>query len=102
MTGVSSSGGADVVTSQGRSRIDSIDLLRGVVIVLMALDHARDFFGPTPYGPEDLPRASAGLGTALLEARGKSRAEISNFLVSRGVWLVVIEMTVVNLSRFEF
>jgi len=110
------------VTNQGRSRIDSIDLLRGVVIVLMALDHARGYFGPAPYGPEDLSRASAflfltrwvthfcapvfvflaGLGTALLQARGKSRAEISQFLVSRGVWLVFIELTVINLSWLDF
>ena len=87
------------MATQGRRRIDSIDLLRGVVIVLMALDHAREFFGPAPYGPEDLSQASAvlfltrwvthfcapvfvflaGLGTALLQARGKSRAEISRF-----------------------
>ncbi len=110
-----------MVTTQGPSRIDSIDLLRGMVIVLMALDHTRGFFGPAPYGPEDLSQASAslfltrwvthfcapvfvflaGLGTALYEARGKSRTEISRFLLSRGVWLVVIELTVINLSWLD-
>jgi uncharacterized membrane protein len=49
------------VTSKPIShRIDSIDLLRGLVIVLMGLDHVRDFFSPYPYQPHDLTRASAG------------------------------------------
>jgi uncharacterized membrane protein len=93
-------------------------LLRGLVIVLMALDHVRDFFGPVPYLPENLGRASAGLfltrwvthfcapvfvllaglGAALLEARGRSRAEVCRFLWTRGLWLIVVELTVVNLS----
>ncbi len=35
-------------------RYDSVDSLRGLVIVLMGLDHIRDFFSPYPYGPDDL------------------------------------------------
>ncbi len=105
-----------------RGRIDSVDLLRGLVIVIMALDHARDFFGMTPYPPEDLGQASAGLfltrwvthfcapvfvllaglGAALYRQRGHDLREVSRFLWTRGLWLIVMELTVVNLSWLQF
>ena len=105
-----------------RNRIDSIDLLRGIVIVLMGLDHVRDFFGPSAVKPEDLEQASAalfltrwithfcapvflflaGLGAALYQARGRGRAETARFLVSRGLFLVVLELTVVNTSWLSY
>ena len=108
--------------SGARPRIDSVDLLRGAVIILMALDHVRDFFGMTPFPPEDLGQASAGLfltrwvthfcapvfvllagvGTALYQQRGHDRAEVARFLWTRGLWLVVVELTVVNLSWLQF
>src|SRR5688572_27281987 len=40
-----------------RERLQGIDLLRGLVIVIMALDHVRDFWSPTPFRPEDLSQA---------------------------------------------
>lgn len=108
-----------------RERIDSIDLLRGAVIVLMGLDHVRDFFGPTPFTPEDLSQASAalfltrwvthfcapvfvflaGLGAALYQSRrpgDRSRAETARFLWTRGLFLVVLELTVINASWLSF
>jgi uncharacterized membrane protein len=105
--------------ASGRVRLDSVDLLRGLVIVIMALDHARDFFTPLQIDPTvstDLSQAAASLfftrwithfcapvfvflaGTSafLYQARGRSRAEVSRFLLTRGIWLVVLELTVVR------
>lgn len=106
----------------GRSRIDSIDLLRGIVMVVMMLDHTRDFVhsGNFQFDPTDLTRTTvtlfltrwvthycapifvflAGTGAYLQWARGKSKRELSKFLLTRGLWLIVLELTVVRLGVF--
>lgn len=106
----------------GRSRIDSIDLLRGIVMVVMMLDHTRDFvhWGAFTLDPTDLTRTTAplfltrwithycapifvflaGTGAYLQLARGKSKRELSKFLVTRGLWLIVLELTVVRFGVF--
>jgi uncharacterized membrane protein len=107
----------------GRVRLDSVDLLRGLVIVIMALDHARDYFTNVRFGFTGLDQVTAPLfftrwithfcapvfvflaGTSafLYQARGRSRAEVSRFLVTRGLWLVVLELTVVRWAwNFNF
>src|SRR6478672_8405230 len=44
-----------------RARIVSVDLLRGLIMIIMALDHVRDYFSPFPYDPTDLSQASPAL-----------------------------------------
>jgi len=104
------------------NRIDSIDLLRGIVMVIMMLDHTRDFVhsGALLFDPLDLSKTTttlfltrwithycapvfvflAGTGAYLQFARGKSKRELSRFLISRGLWLIVLEFTVVRVFAF--
>lgn len=98
-------------------RLDSVDCLRGLVIVLMALDHTKGFFfGGFSFGAENPAFASpwlfftrwvthfcaptfvllAGLGAFLSRSRGMTRPRLAAFLLSRGLWLVVLELTVVH------
>jgi len=99
-------------------RLVSVDVLRGVVMILMALDHTRDFMTYQRFAPEDVLHTSgalfftrfithycaavfaflAGTGAFLSTSRGKSRGELSRFLVSRGLWLVLLELTVVDFA----
>jgi len=106
-----------------KSRIDSIDLLRGIVMVIMMLDHTRDFVHNAQFDPTDLSQTNvalfftrwithfcapvfvflAGTGAYLQLARGKSKPELSRFLVTRGIWLIVLEVTLVRLGvTFSF
>lgn len=102
----------------GPDRLQAIDILRGLVIVLMVLDHVRDFFyaGAFTFDPVD-PQASygalyatrwvthlcapsfvflAGVSAFLKGERCDSRSALSRFLVTRGLWLILLELTVVN------
>jgi uncharacterized membrane protein len=102
------------------SRLDSVDLLRGLVMVIMALDHTRDFFhrGALTLNPTDLSQTSpalfftrwithfcapvfvflAGTGALLSLTRGRTKKDLSWFLLTRGAWLVVLEWTLVRFA----
>lgn len=106
-------------------RIEAIDAVRGSVMILMALDHVRDFIhrGAMTSSPTDLATTTpvlfltrwvthlcaptfmltAGLGAFLWWRRGKTRQQLSTFLVTRGLWLMVLELTVMRLAyNFNF
>jgi uncharacterized membrane protein len=114
-----SSVGRVAVERGGPARIVSIDILRGLVMAIMALDHTRDFFGTSGFNPRDVMEPTlfltrwvthlcaptfiflAGL-SAFLYGRGRSTDELSRFLLIRGFWLILIDLTLIKFGwRFE-
>ena len=115
---------SEVPTPSVRPRLESVDLLRGLVMVLMALDHTRDFFGNVPYSPVDLDHTTpalfltrwithfcapvfvflAGAGAFLSTTRGRgATAELSRYLAIRGLWLVALDLVYFNTAwMFHF
>ncbi len=104
-----------------RLRIESIDVVRGVIMILMALDHTRDFFGNSGLNPTDPATTTIPLfftrwithfcapvfftltGTgAYLALRKKSKRELSWFLFTRGLWLIFLELGVVRCLGWQF
>lgn len=101
-------------------RIQSVDALRGAIMMLMAIDHIRDFVAQSAqrFLPTDLTRTTpaifftrwithfcapvfmltAGLGAYFWMTRGHhSKGELSRLLISRGLWLIVLEITILRL-----
>jgi uncharacterized membrane protein len=108
-----------------KERIHSIDFLRGIVMMIMLLDHTRDFVhhGAMMSDPTDPATTTVPLfftrwithycapvfvflsGTSIFlqKMNGKSNTELSRFLFTRGLWLVVLEFTVIRfLITFNF
>ncbi|NNV56286.1 DUF1624 domain-containing protein [Panacibacter sp. KCS-6] len=101
---------------QQSHRLQSIDLLRGLIMIIMMLDHVREFFSYTPYQPTDITQASvalfftrwvthlcaptfvflSGISVFLYFKRVDSLAKTSVFLLTRGIWLIVVEIFVIS------
>ena len=100
------------------TRIASVDLLRGIVMIIMALDHVRDYFGIASFVPEDLSQSGtayfftrwithfcapvfvllSGTSAWLYQSNhGVSNAGLSRFLITRGLWLIVVEATFITI-----
>lgn len=96
------------------ARVASVDVVRGSVMVLMALDHVRDYVTNLRFQPENLERGSAalfatrwvthfcapaffllaGFGVGLAMQRGKPAGGMSRYLITRGLWLLVLELVI--------
>jgi len=101
-------------------RLNSIDFLRGLVMIIMLLDHTREYVHAeaTRFSPTDLTQTNvllfltrwithfcapvfvflAGTSVSLQQMRGKSQAELSQFLTTRGLWLIILEFTLVRFT----
>ena len=101
-------------------RIESIDIVRGAIMVVMALDHTRDFFG-SGQNPTDLATASAALfmtrwvthfcapvffllmGTgAFLAGQRRTGGELARFLAIRGLWLIFLDVVILRCFAYQF
>lgn len=96
-------------------RLASIDILRGLAMIVMALDHTRDYFGPTPFDPIDPAETTPAwfaarwvthfcapvfvllAGTsAFMVGRRMTRDALARRLWKRGLWLIFVELTIVG------
>lgn len=109
------------MTTLKKNRIESVDLLKGIVMVLMAIDHTRDYFyqSPNVFDLTDPAHATlpiyfsrwithfcapifsflAGI-SAFMVGRRKSKNELSVFLIKRGLWLVFMELTIISFAWY--
>ncbi|MDQ2840811.1 MAG: heparan-alpha-glucosaminide N-acetyltransferase domain-containing protein [Acidobacteriota bacterium] len=102
-------------------RIEPIDVLRGAIMILMALDHTRDFLGAPGVNPTDLAQTNVVLfltrwithfcapvfflltGTgAYLRLAKTSKRQLSTYLLRRGLWLIFLELTIFRCFGFQF
>ena len=103
-------------------RLPAIDALRGLVMIVMALDHVRDFFSRDAmiFSPTDLARTTpglfltrwithfcapvfmltAGMGAFLWWQRNRTRRQLSEFLLTRGLWLLALELVVMRVAYY--
>lgn len=111
------------LTRAGTARLDAIDMLRGLVIAVMVLDHVRDYFHVSAnlFDPVDPLKSYpllfatrwvthlcaptfvflAGVSILFQKANGKSPTALSRFLLTRGLWLILLEATVISFG-FNF
>ncbi len=103
------------------ARIHSVDVVRGLIMIIMALDHVRDYVGSQAISPTDVAHASTALfftrwithlcaptfflltGTgAFFSMRRRGVGGLSRFLFTRGLWLIVLELTVLRCLGYQF
>lgn len=110
-----------LTANSGSYRVNSIDVLRGIIMIIMAIDHTRDFFhsealkpGHNPLDPADpflwftrwitnycAPTFVFLSGiSAWLAAQKRTKNEASLFLIKRGLWLVLVEVVFVTFGIF--
>ena len=102
-------------------RIESVDILRGIVMVIMALDHTRDFFGTFGINPQNLDITTVplfftrfvthicaptfflltGTGAGLASA-SRSTTQLSRYLIVRGLLLIILEVTLLRDLAYQF
>src|SRR5690242_519730 len=110
--------GTQPSTPAPRPYIVSIDLMRGLVMVLMALDHVRWFFTDADFSPTDLEHTTppifltrwithlcapafvflSGTSAFLSAQQGLTKSQLGARLFTRGLWLALLEATAVNLA----
>lgn len=100
-----------------KARIESLDLLKGLVIIIMAIDHVRDYFHYSSYffDPTDPAQTNISLFltrfitnfcapafsflagvSAFIVGKRKTKTELSVFLLKRGFWLVFVELVIMS------
>ncbi len=105
------------VTTLRQTRIESIDILRGIVMLIMVIDHTRSYFHPTAFSDDPLNLATTTpalfltrwithfcapifvflSGTSIyLQSLRKTKPQLRNFLIKRGLWLIFAELVIVN------
>ena len=102
--------------SLNQKRVESVDLLRGLIMVIMALDHTRDYFHwAFNAGPLNAATTTSALYftrwithfcaptfvflsglSAWLQGQRKTKKELSKFLITRGLWLIIFDFTVMT------
>src|SRR5271154_6164038 len=105
-----------VVSTAPKFRIESIDIIRGAVMILMAIDHVRVYSGIPAGGPTPgvfftrwitnfcAPAFIFLAGTSIF-FYGRKHADLSKFLLIRGAWLIFLELTFLRVAwtfNFDF
>lgn len=109
----------DAIAVHPKQRVQSLDVLRGIVMIIMALDHVRDFFHITGITdqPTNLATTTPALfftrwithfcapvfvllsgASAYLIGQRRSKNELSLFLIKQGIWLIFVELVIISLA----